>query len=385
MSHLSPYYQIQQFKIGDVDVGEEFIKSISIYCDVNSIGVTIKTLINDVYSMKDKLPVKGGEVIKVILIDSFENEFKKEFILTHWETPTQEDPQNQTTMIKGISKVAFELLNNFGAVEAKGKISDIVSKLVKGIEVTQTQGEIDTFNPWSHAKFIYWLSKFAQNQKYGGGFLFYEDFEKFHFQALDEIISKQTSVNNFYQSLLNPNYKWDILEYEYDKNVDVFSLGTSNIFSQQYSVVNVAKKEVKRVNYKVDEADMKYLGKGKLFDNSFKLNNTTTHIPLELGQDFLINGYLKFQNVFKTYAKRLYIVVNGDFTYFPGMLINVTVEERYEASDFNVEDNGIYMIEKIADYLDGERHYMKLSLIRNASYNYKTTNKNIISPKINKS
>ena len=61
------YFEVQKFTIDGVVLAFNELKSFVIYSGIDSIGLQISILYNDITDLKTNLPLKGGELIELLI------------------------------------------------------------------------------------------------------------------------------------------------------------------------------------------------------------------------------------------------------------------------------------------------------------------------------
>lgn len=284
----------------------------------------------------------------------------------------------------------------------KGKISDIVQKIVKGkpglgsskdIIVEETSNnEIYTSNFWTPVQNIYYLTEKAINKRGNPSYVFFENNEGFVFASLEGLLKA-----GIYQNFINHSKTRGVnepqsLEEEYTKVLDISTPVHYDYFDRlqagfyggsiyHYDLVSKRLVFLNRVAKKHWGNKQAHLNKHLAISNNLQFTPDAfrlihiEHSKLypqkpELPEDH----YLKRAALLSWFeAQKINIRVFGRFDYTAGRIVNLTsytntfIDEK--TTDDKIIDKAIsgnYLISAIAHEITSTGHFCNLELIKDS-------------------
>lgn len=380
------FYQIEEFTIDDIPILQRQIKSISLFVNIDKLGIELDCIFNDMTDIKATKPIKGGETVTLSLVDRYGKQFRKEYVLTSFEIIARNSLRDVDVDMKAISKTAFDGISKKLNVSYFDKsVSDIVGEILPNATISSTDNKIQLVVPgWSVTKTIEHLSRIAYSNKYGGMFLCWEDFDSVNFKSLNEVLQTQKTINSYLTNNRNPYYRYNIVEHKELSTGNVTKTIGKGKFNRSYASYDPETKTLITKDMKLADDGSKFnrLGKGQNFTND--LMDAQDSIPVLVAHmdDATMNAKYENELAFFEYDKKMQVLVVGDFTHNPGTLINIDASSRYTQSDLDITMGGIWMIEKVACHFVGQEFFQKIQLTRNAAYDYSSMNSKIVNPKV---
>ena len=340
---------------------------------IDAIGIHLELLIDDNTDIKSMLPIKGGEIIQLTVIDAHGNQIDKEFKIINYKNVNNNSDNINPLYLEAIEKEGFELLytrkyQNFN----NKKISEVlVDLLPKDSDIEETKNKINMSNPsWTINKFIQKLTDRAINKEDKISFLFYQDYDNFHFKSLDTIIDEASeSVNDYVFDNYNPSYRYNVLDWRETTTPNYLDDQTHNITNNEYIAYNPDDKDFKKVEVKYNDVENTKLGKGNNQPKeSLDRENKKVTIVDYYGEDDIEN-VIKNDTIFKSYNKKYELLCNFDINLKVGSLVNLLIPTKYDNTELNQVYAGKWLVSKVAHQFNLSTAHTKVEVIRNASYN----------------
>jgi hypothetical protein len=384
---------------------EESVFDVSVRMSVTVVDAAALPNFAPITSTFDDLKLAGGEKVEVGFTDNYGNEYELEMYIE-----TLDELGNTTkTQTYRINMVSMEyLMNESKRVRKKyeQKISDNIPKILQ--EVLGTSKDIfvdETINNFSflgvNKKPFYWCISLAKKSvpfKQGqvAGYLFFENYNGYHFKAIDELFAQAPKFSCIYNETtdkLPGGYDAKIIDFTFDTNINFqneLKLGTYNTerfdfnpYDQMYkenpftyeeqegAIVPVAKTRItERINPIFIENPSKFLDypqdigtlpPGSNLEEQLKKSKEPN---LEL-DDILSQSSMRYQQattiqVTITIAANLSLNV-GDIIFADIPEVSATLKPKPENTN-----SGLYMISELCHKLTPRRSATKLVLIRDS-------------------
>lgn len=351
-------------------------------CRIDVIGLHLEILINDETDIKSALPIVGGETLQLTILDAHNNQIDKEFKVISYKGTSNASDNNNPLFLELVEKEAFELLytreyKNYNDI----KISDLLKELLpKDSDIEETKNEISILNPnWSKNKFIQKLTDRAINTKDNISFLFYQDYNNFYFKSLDTIIEEHSAnVNDYVFDNYNPSYRYNIVDMKETSKPNYLSDQVYNTTNNEYVAYNPDAKDYKRVKLKEEDIDNKKLGKGKNQSKESLERKNKKITVVDYFNDDDIENTIKNDIVFKSYNKKMELLLNFDIEVVPGSLLNILIPAKHDSTELNKVLSGKWLVSKVAHQANLVTAHTKVEVIKNAFYDGEEKNKNVV-------
>ena len=196
----------------------------------------------DLGTVKDNLPITGGEEVS-IKIESKSGilDLTKNPLVVSSAPIMKQDTLKQVTFLSLVSP--YEVLNRDIPVrkKLKGKINQIVSKLIKEIDVPEERVNIEeTLNmdaiigrsKTPYDLIISLAKKSIPHTNGDPGYFFYETQDGLNFKSIDTLIQQKPTATYRYEGVLRANS---------DNNANDFKILESPIFKKDQNIVNALK------------------------------------------------------------------------------------------------------------------------------------------------
>lgn len=364
------------------------------------------------------LPIIGQENVKV----KFKDLNGVELSLTMYVnkvTPISDDTTKSMVQLELVSR-EFILNEKIRLNERfDGKISDHISKILKGQNYLATKKNVDIEQTSNNYNFIgnnrkpyyamNWLSKkavpdFGNACGNTAGFFFFETSEGFKFKSIDSLLnqkSKKSIVFNQTPDSRGDNipsgYNIKALEYSRDNRVDVqeklkmgaFSTRTIlfDPFNCYYEVVTPNAKEIeKKGGIKKAGSELPVLNPEFNRTGTNKDFSRTTYYLLDKGslpsgenaeeqikksktenfeyKNILNQSIMRYNQLFSIKST---VTIPGDFSLHAGDLVFCDSKQLSEADEeINEEYGGLYIIADLCHYIFPKGTYTKLNLVRDS-------------------
>lgn len=374
------YFEVQKFTIDGIDVAFNELKSFTIYSDIDSIGLQISILYNDITDLKTNLPLKGGELIELLLQDKYGKVINHKYVLTSIdEISNKTVTKDSLIKLNGITEDSFKLITQRLYTSYLNKTpSEIVSDIDSKIDTQQTSNKGDFLCPgWSKNKFIQYLTKVAFNDK-GSNFLFYEDIDGMKFKSLNELLNI-TDTYAFDINNRNEQYRYNIHSLEEINNFNVLENTYQNMYINTFVSYNPNKKIIEKTIIDSTKLENKKLGKGAIINDKILEYQTPSRSSLAFHDIDTFTSQSEHDIIFNGYSKRLDLLLNGDLERVVGEVIFINRTNRIKQNEFDNENAGTWIIEKIAYHFSNSDFKMKVRVTRNSVYDAPIKTKNPIS------
>jgi hypothetical protein len=364
------FFELTELSINTILVPSENIMSFVIFSSIDQPALQFEMIFNDRLDFKNQLPLKGGESIKLLMVDQYQQQIDLQFTLTSFTTLTNKETTSYMT-IKAVSSLGLKLATTRVYTSWDDTItSDIVKSMSDAIEVTTSEGAYPIVAAgMTQTQLITKLSKLAYSEKYKAMYVFYEDLNSIKFKPLNELLAVK-EVNTFKINNQNVNYRYNILEYEETKNVNVLAQAHDNYYDNTYVHYNPDTKKIytnQRTIKDVNE-ETTSLGLGQVFSDSVASDQSTRLKPFIIESDGEFYPTSVNSIGFALYTKKMTYVLNGDFNVQVGTLMNVNIPNKYEKTEFATENAGLWLVEKAAYHFNQSEFKMKVLVTKNATH-----------------
>lgn len=338
---------------------------------LDAIGIHMELLINDETDIYSSLPIKGGEVIHIIVDDSHGNQIDKEFKIINARAEVNKSEINSLFYIEAVEAEAFELLyTRLHQNWNETKISDIVTELVPDAEVEATKNKVSITNPnWSINKFVQKLTDKAINSKGDISYLFYQDYDAIRFTSLDTVIDENDNeVNDYVFDDYNPSYRYNVLDWKDTSRTNFLDDQAYNVSNNQYIAYNPDKKEFSTIEKKTDDISNTKMGKAshQSKDIRERKNKKVTIVDYHGDEDF--ENTINNDIIFKEYNISMDLLLNFDIGLKVGSIVNLLIPTKYNSTELNQVNTGKWIVSKVIHQFNPSLSHTKVEVIRNASY-----------------
>lgn len=376
------FFELIDLSIEDIPLSKTDVQSIKIYQSIHDIGLITEVYFNDITDIATNLPIKGGESIKFQFRDVYGKEVFLDCVSISFNPLIKIGQKDSYSYLKFIEKKAFTLMTKrSNKFYENVLISKIVSELSSDIEVLTTNENISVLNPgWSLNKFIQYLKQVSENKKYEGNYKFFETFDSINFFPLAKIIDVE-SVQTYVINDRNPNYRYNIIKLDETQNFNYLETEFWNIKNNRFVQYNPDSKEIIKTDRTFSDYNQKSssLGQGIILRETERSDQKLNAVSFFNGQ---INSQYDIDAIDGEYQKRIEVLLNGDLSLQAGSLINIALLDRYKQTEFNKENAGVWLVEKLSYNITQDDFKIYARLVKNASYEGTRNSGKIISPDI---
>ena len=151
----------QKAILNDYNISD-YIANITIYNDIENAGFVCEVLYNDVSDIRGKMPLVGGEILELILVDGNKNKFKKDLVLSTIKTKVIDDANTYLNMTF-ISEKSFYMGINRDNKSYNDTISNVISTYCTNRGTATTKLEQIIVPGWSQTKAVrYMIDNFTK-------------------------------------------------------------------------------------------------------------------------------------------------------------------------------------------------------------------------------
>lgn len=353
------FFTLQKLYINDYDLNGINIISLGIFYNIEQIGSSLEIIFNDTTDIRNKLPIKGGEIIDILIVDRFDNKFKKKFILTKIFKVNDMNEYNQVYKIQALSYESFKLGINRDYSCYTNTVSNIVAKYIQDIEdLNKTHSINQIIIPgFTHIKSIqYMIDNFTKDH------ICFEKNENFVFSSLKDLLVK--SENTYKYDTQNPYYRYNIIEDIELNNFNTIKEANKNIYNNTYVTYNPNNKSIESINKSIEDEIDTSLGKGLNYSEQVKEDINTKYNLIPYSYDALNNS----NRVYNHFNKKREALLNGDLNIQIGDVIELNLLERYGNQTKDKLLGGDYLISKVAHHFNSESYYTKVEVLKNSYY-----------------
>lgn len=349
---------------------------------IDAIGIHMELLFNDETDLKNILPIKGGEIIHLIVNDAHGNQIDKEFKLININSTGNHSSNENPTIVEAVESQGFELMHtrkyqNFN----NKKISDVLKNILpSGSEIEPTKNKINMTNPnWTINKFVQNLSNRAINTKDKISYLFFQDTDGFKFKSLETIMDDNKDLaKDYIFDDYNPDYRYNILDWMDTSKSNLLDEQTHNVSNNKYVAYDPDAKAFKTKEVKAKDLENTKLGKGASQSQDVRERDNTKVVIVDYhGEDDFENA-IKNDVIFKGYNRTLELLLNFDLAVKVGTVINVLVPSKNDSTELSNTQAGKWLVKRIAHQFNTVNAYTKIEVVRNGAYNDEVKQKGTI-------
>ena len=356
--------EVQKAVLNNYDISVN-LKNVTLYNDIDNVGYVLELLYNDVSDIKNKMPLRGGEQLELIMVnktDRINTTFKKSFILSNVVTQPI-DKNNVYIKMTFTSKESFLLGVTRDYSSYNDTITNIVNsyKACKTITPDLTKKQI-LIPGWSQTKAIRYASSFLDS------YFYFEVNDGFRFENINDLIIK--SKYDYFINSNNPTSDRIILDIDYIQSFDTLNESYDNIYDKTIHSFNPSLKIFGNQNTKVKELQTKSktFGTGLNFNPTFLTNIKTRNIVMPYYDDVLNSK----KDSYTLFNKTVDLVIHGDLSLQVGDSLNLILNDRFNSNPSR--DSGNYLISKIAHHISNNEYTCKVRLSKNSPYKDKLEN-----------
>jgi len=380
----------------ELDFSENIIL-LEVIEDITNLSTVGSFVFIDTQGIKEFLPLIGGEKIKISFrTNSDFDEWENDFIII--KIGKEEQIKNQTPMKQIQVYFASEpFYTNFKQKISKSfshkNISEIVdtlyNKILKGkkeIDLESTIVPISYIAPWEYPLdiIVNLMKRAISSSTKKGGFLFYEDKDKYYFKTLDKIYKQKSDKKITFTDIQkqdgtsNVGYIGIVDYYEHIKSFDIISNLKSGVQGSSFYTFDYATKNFMfhSINYE------NILENSKIGKNAtIKSGEIYKESNVEDFEDYFIERLgdgVEFQKNIEEYAKIcLYnrfiyntlnenaIVVgkNGDSELTCGMIIEVDYRSFDVDEKLNERLFGNFLVKSVRHKIDLQDGYKQVCML----------------------
>lgn len=372
------FFELIDLSVNNNVIPSEYITNFIIFSSIEIPALQFSLEFNDKMDMRTVIPLKGGELLKLSVVDIYEQKVDLNFTVTKVTVVSQKE-SDAYVVLKAVSTNGLSLASQRIHASYEATPSEVVKAIAPFINVTPTIGSYPVnASGWSKSKLLRKLTQLAFNEKYKAMYVCYENLNGIHFKPMNELLSVKT-VNSYKINDDNPHYRYNIIEWNETKAFDTSKQSTDGNYDNTYVHYNPDTKKIysKQVNITDAATESASLGKGQSFvDQSESMGTKLVPFIMEAEDEFYPKAYNAMS--FALYTKKMEAMMNGDLSVQVGGLINISMTDRYNKSEFANETAGLWFIEKMSYYFTPDEFKMKLQVTKNATYNGETTNGGLI-------
>ena len=345
-------------------------------------------------TVKDNLPITGGETVS-IKIESKSGilDLTKNPLIVSSAPIIKQDTLKQITSLSLVSQYEYQNRDIPVRKKLKGKINQMVSKLIKEVKVPDEAVDIEeTLNmdaiigrsKTPYDLIILLAKKSIPHTNGDPGYFFYETQDGLNFKSIDTLIKQKPTATYRYEGVLRANS---------DNNANDFKILTSPTFKKDQDIINALKSgsykariiTTNPLTHEIDEqfvnlTPTQTLGKDPEFDSGDKNSAIRTyHHLLDIGSMDPDVKYDDENNPFTWEAKSAMrydmlhsqvvdIQVPCNVNLRAGDVIECTFEKVSKgdkANDaINQQQSGKYLILHLCHHFDPLKSYTSLTLAR---------------------
>tara|TARA_Y100001951_G_C11288811_1_gene270699 strand:+ start:562 stop:1824 length:1263 start_codon:yes stop_codon:yes gene_type:complete len=376
------------------------LADIRYYENVLSNIITLTVGIKETDDLLDKLPIRGGEKVDIILEDYNGRKLKPTLHVNRVRNVVSDSLENNY-FLDLASEQYFK--NNLTRVVKRydGKISESVKKIMKekldaDVDVDETLINYNFIG--NNRKPLYvctWLASKSVPAKPGegtAGYLFFETQDGFQFKSIDGLFSQEPKRNYV---LTNTPFKPDeydsqILKYSIDRDIDLqnnlavglysnrsiyFNFYDFNYKDQEFNIKNEVVKTGGKNSISVENfgdepsrimtriLDIGTLPAGKTSKDELETWKSDPTNPTYNAPKTMVQSVMRYNQLFTI---KINITVAADFTLKAGDLVHCDFPEvnTSKSSGLNKESSGIYMIASLCHRLTSDQSSTTLTLVR---------------------
>ena len=380
------------------------LADIRYYENVLSNVVTLTVGVKETDDLLDKLPIRGGEKVDIVLEDYNGKKLKPTLYVNKVRNVVSDSIENNY-FIDLASEQYFK--NDLSRVVKRydGKISDSVTKIMKDkldadVDVDETLINYNFIG--NNRKPLYvctWLAAKSIPAKPGegtAGYLFFETQDGFQFKSIDGLFSQKSKRNYVLTNTpFKPNeYDGQVLKYSVDRDINLqnnlavgaysnrsiyFNFYDYKYVDQEFSVKDEVIKtggknpiqasiekfgdEPSRIMTRI--LDVGTLPAGKSTEDELETWKSDPSNPTFNAPKTMVQSVMRYNQLFSI---KINITIAADFTLKAGDLIYCDFPEvsTSKNSGTNKQSGGIYMISSLCHRLTSDQSSTTLTLVRDS-------------------
>lgn len=344
--------EVQNISINDYILDSKNIQLISVYNSIDQVGYTMEMVYNDITNMKNLIPIKGGESVKMVFIDVFKTKVKKTFILRTIKELSDPELESRTIHMTFITEDAFHLGTDRVYSSYNTTVSNIIKKYIPQVQdENPTSENIQVLIPgFTKTKAIRYLRQFTDN------YFLFENNTGFKYSNVEDLLITSPDIYKFESN--NRKSRYFIIGSKEIQLFNTISETYDNIYNNIYKTYNPGTKTIdtKTSNIKDEQTVLKTLGSGENYSSDIN-GNLEPKITM-FGYSENILKYSKIVDLM--FNKKFEILLNGDLALEVGNTINLKTKDKFT--------NGLYLITKVAHHIDAKDFHTKLEVQKNALF-----------------
>lgn len=356
------HIKTQEVLLGDYDINTENLLTINLFNNIEQIGYSLIITINDVTDIKNKMPIKGGETLKLTMIDRYGTNFKKEFILIDVNELDRVNEYKSVVKMSFVSKEAYTLSTQRDYSYYNDSVSNIIKNYNTFIDTKPTSIVYPINIPgFTYTKAIqYMITNFTKSH------VCFENNEGYVFSDINDLLDVEVPKDTSYDIVTkNPYYRYKIVSWDEIQVFNSLNDAYNNIYSNAYVTYNPNSKSIEKVIKTIDQEqqEITLLGDGDNWSDSLKDGINTKYNIKPYNENVLTNC----TKTFGLFNKKLEMLINGDLNVQVGQVIDVLVYDRFN-NDFNKQTNGKYIVTKVGHSINQTDYYTKLEVSKNTYF-----------------
>lgn len=389
------HFKTQKIELGSYDLRSENIIKLAMFNNIDIIGMSLEIILNDKTDIKNKLPIKGGEILSIIFVDKYANKIKKDFILTNVVNLDNINEWNNVIQLSFITKESYILSTKRDYSYHNDTISNIIKKYTTFTDETPTTTMREVIIPgFTYTKAIqYMIANFTKSHlcfETNDGYLF-SDIEDLikpeETKSKDKISTKDQEENKKITKkeeieAEETDYKYKIINDRSNlygryvvvswNEIQVFNTindGYKNIYDNTYVVYDPNNKTVKSSRKTIieEQKEVVMLGSGDNYNEDIIENVNTKYGLKPYSENVLENS----GNTYDLFNKKLEILINGDLNVQVGSVIEIEIGDKFN-NNTNITTNGSYLVTKLAHHINQSEFMTKLEVSKNAYFKNKS-------------
>jgi len=356
------HIKTQEVLINDYDINTDNLLTLNLFNNIEQLGYSLIITINDVTDIKNKMPLKGGEILKLILIDRYDTIFKKEFILIDVNELDRVNEYKAVIKMSFITKEAYDLSTQ----RDYSYYNDSVSNIIKNYGIFKDDKPITTIYPITIPGFTYNKSIQYMIGNFTKSHICFENNDGFVFSDINDLLSVDVPEGTSYDIVTkNPYYRYKIVSWDEIQVFNSLNDAYNNIYSNAYITYDPNNKTMNKIIKTIDleQKDVTLLGDGNNWNDTLKDGISTKYNIKPYNENVLSNS----TKTFGLFNKKLEMLINGDLNVQVGQVIDVLVFDRFN-NDFNKQTNGKYIITKIGHTINQTEYYTKIEVSKNTYF-----------------
>lgn len=351
----SQYCQVQKAELNGYNISDN-LRNIKLFNNIDNIGFTLFINYNDISDIKNKMPLRGGEELELIILDNNDNEFNKSFILFNIES-NRINEQNNILSMRFISKESFLLSVKRDYNSYNSTIFDLVNSYQSCECITPDTTKKQIIIPgFSYTKAIKYVTGFVDS------YFFFETNTNYRFENISDLVID--SDKEYTLSDNNPLFKRLILDIYFKDTFNTLEDSYNNLYNRKYFSFNPNTKSIenKEYLYKTIQEESKTFGTGYNINESFtnQLNTRIENVP------YYLDVFNSNKDSYRLFDKTVRIVTYGDLSLNVGDSLRLNLRDRFNSEPSR--ESGLYLISKISHHFSNSEYICNIELKKNSPY-----------------